>query len=923
MPYGYGWAALHGKRMTPIMTSRVIRRLVNILLFAALLTIWAGPTARATDYIWIEGESPRSQTMTRHPWWYDKVKKDQLSGGDFISNWSDKRPGEATYAFRASSGGKYVFWVRANPVATKLSYQLDGGRWQLIDMKSPQENTNIADDGKIDLRFIAWIKVGTVHLTKGAHSIKFKMHSDNNNHGMLDCFVFANGPFTPEGKRKPGEKSAASEVAAEGRWAFQPPRDEFSPRALLDLRSLNEKFAGQHGFVTRSKDGNDFAFADGTPARFWAVNDGAFDKDLPRHARFLAKRGINMVRFHSNITPTGGDLMGIDRADRDHLWKGLAAMKKEGIYVTYSPYWAGPARVKPSMGVLDTGGGGNWGLLFFDKKLQAAYKHWMKQVLTEKNPYTGIPLARDPALAIIQIQNEDSLLFWTSQGIKGSAKKELRRQFGEFLTKKYGSLEKAKQAWRDAAPSADQDSPDNFAQGEAALYIIWELTQHRGHEGQQQRCADQMQFFTETMHAFNKMIGDYLKKELGCKQLINAGNWRTADNVTMLDAERWSYTANEVMAVNRYYGGVHEGQNNGWAIMSGDRFTDQSALLHPREMPLALKQVDGFPMMITESSWVPPQGYQSEGPFLVAAYQSLTGIDAFYWFATAEEDWRQPGSANGFLPSEGKWVCATPMLMGQWPAAALMYRLGYIKQGEPVVYEQRPLEDLWRRRMPIIAEDAGYDPNRDKAGMSKESNVKDGVNPLAYLVGPVLVKYGGDPAKSRAIDLSPYIREDKKVIRSITGQLHLDYGRGLCVLNAPKAQGVTGFLKKAGTVKCADVEIQSGNDYATVLVVAMDDKPLRSSGKILVQVGTTERPLGWKTRPAQVQGRAGEEVMSFGHAPWMIVNGDVTLALKNTEITKARVLDANGMSVQEVPLTTSAGLKTLKFPANALYAVLQ
>ena len=180
-------------------------------------------------------------------------------------------------------------------------------------------------------------------------------------------------------------------LAAEGRWPFQPPRDDFSPKALLDLRSLNEKFAGEHGFITRSEDGNDFAFADGTPMRLWAVNDFAFDKDLPRHARFLAKRGINMVRFHCNITPTGSDLMGIDQADRDQLWKGLAAMKQEGIYVTYSPYWAGPARIKPSMGVLDTGGGGNWGLLFFDKKLQAAYKHWMKQVLSEKNPYTGIP----------------------------------------------------------------------------------------------------------------------------------------------------------------------------------------------------------------------------------------------------------------------------------------------------------------------------------------------------------------------------------------------------------------------------------------------------------------------------------------------------------------------------------------------------
>ena len=103
--------------------------------------------------------------------------------------------------------------------------------------------------------------------------------------------------------------------------------------------------------------------------------------------------------------------------------------------------------------------------------------------------------------------------------------------------------------------------------------------------------------------------------------------------------------------------------------------------------------------------------------------------------------------------------------------------------------------------MPIIAEDAGYDPNRDKANMSKESNVKDGVNPLAYLVGPVVVKYGGDPSQSRAVDLGPYLREDKKTVRSITGQLFMDYGKGLCAIDAPKAQGVTGFLKKAGTVK--------------------------------------------------------------------------------------------------------------------------
>ena len=185
------------------------------------------------------------------------------------------------------------------------------------------------------------------------------------------------------------------------------------------------------------------------------------------------------------------------------------------------------------------------------------------------------------------------------------------------------------------------------------------------------------------------------------------------------------------------------------------------------------------------------------------------------------------------------------------------------------------------------------------------------------------MKYGGDPAKSRTTDLDKYIRRDKKTVRSITGQLFMDYGKGLCAVNAPKAQGATGFLKTGGTVRCADVEIESGNDYATVLVVAMDDKPLRNSGKILVQVGTTERPLGWKTRPAKVNGRRGEEVVSFGRAPWMIVDGNVTVTLKNTTVISARVLDANGMPVKTVPLVSSAGLKTLKFPADALYVVLE
>ncbi|HYF51228.1 MAG TPA: hypothetical protein VEJ63_17570 [Planctomycetota bacterium] len=879
----------------------------------------------AAETIWIEGETAKTHTVTRHPWWYDKVKKDELSGGDYISHWNDKKEGEVLYEFEAPAQADYFFWVRANCTGTKLSYQLDGGEWKEIVTSANQNSINIAEDDKPDLRFVAWCKVGTVPLTKGAHKIAFRFFSDNNKHGSLDCFVFTTDTkYSPTGTLKPGETVPAAK-AEEGRWPFTPTRDEFAADALLDLRVLNEKVAGESGFVKRSEDGNDLLLGNGKPARFWAINSAYHGPDPERHARFLAKRGINMVRLHSDITPPeGAGLMEINKKDRDYLWKCVAAYKKAGVYVTYSPYWAGPAKVNPKMGILDSGGNGNWGLLFFDKKLQEAYKSWLKQLFTEVNPHTGVALKDEPALGIIQIQNEDSLLFWTSQGIKGAARKELRRQFGEFLTKKYGSLDKASAAWAGAMVPADQDGADDFANGEAALYIIWELTQRRGGEGQAKRTSDQMEFFTQKMYDFNKMIGDYLKNELGCKQLVNAGNWRTADNVTMLDAERYSYGPNEVMGVNRYYGGAHEGQYNGWAIVNGDKFTDVSVLTQPRELPVTLKQVQGYPMIIPESSWVPPQGYQSEGPFTIAAYQALNGVDAYYWFATNEEDWRHPGSANGFLPSEGKWVCATPMLMGQWPAAAWMYRNGYIKQGEPVVVEERTLEDLWQRRMPIIAEDAGYDPNRDKDFLSKQSNIKDGVNPLAYLVGPVMVKYGGDPAKSKVADLAKFLDTNAKLVKSNTSELELDYGKGFCTLNAAKAQGVTGFLKRIGTFKLADVEIKSGNDYGSVLVVSLDGKDLKASNKVLVQVGTIARPTGWKTKATKVANTDGEEIVSYGRAPWQIVNGDVTVSFAgNSPLRTATVLDANMMKVKEIPFELNGDRKVLKFPADALYVVLQ
>jgi hypothetical protein len=713
-------------------------------------------------------------------------------------------------------------------------------------------------------------------------------------------------------------------------WAFEPGRDDFGDEALLDLRYLNEKVAGEHGFIGAGKDGSGFVRGDGQPIRFWAVNTGAYRKhpkkpapDLDRHGRFLAKRGVNMVRFHGNITPAGDDLEAIDEKQRDDLWRLVGAMRKHGIYTTFSPYWANSSRVKPAMGTLDAGKAHNHGLLFFDKKLQGAYKSWLRQVLTVKNPHTGIPLAQDPALAIIQIQNEDSLLFWTSQNIEGEAAAELRRQFATFAAGKYGSLDKARQAWGN-----DKHKHDDFAKNQAGLYIIWFLTQKPRNAGQGQRWADQMEFFTTTMRRFNAEMASFLRDELGCKQLINAGNWRTADDARMLDAERYSYGANEVLAVNRYTSGRHEGKHTGWAIVAGDRFTDESILTRPRQFALNIRQPAGHTFIVPEGNWVPPLSRQSEGPLLIAAYQGLTGVDGYYWFATGEEGWRQPASANGYLPSVGKWVFATPMVLGQFPAAALMHRMGYVKQAAPAVVEKRPLSALWRREAPAVPESPSYDPNRD-ASRPVEGE-RGSIDPLAFLAGPVVVEFVDDEAKAKvttARGLDECIDRDAGTVRSLTGELLWDYANGVARLDAPKAQGVTGRLKSAGgTFKLSDVTIDSKDEYATIVVVAMDDRPLAQSTRVLVQVGTVARPTGWRTRPARLgegdDAVDGEEIASFGKAPWQITATAATLTINNAKLRRAVALDPNGMPLRELTLKAAPGAVSLALPPDALYVVL-
>ncbi len=608
-------------------------------------------------------------------------------------------------------------------------------------------------------------------------------------------------------------------------------------------------------------------------------------------------------------------------------WYMVATMKKHGIYSTISPYWGSHTDNEKGWD-LGFKGGNLTGLLFFYKPVQEMYKRYVRRLYTEKNPYTGIPLKDDPAVALIQLQNEDSLLFYTSARIKGEPLNELNRQFGAFLKKKYGALDKAFARYRMKYESNwDLRGEDSVENETAAILQTWFFTMDAGFrakrwdEQTRNRLDDQLEFFTMLMYNFNKDMERFLREEIGCKQLINAGNWKSVDPVTADDAERYAYTANDVIAKNGYYGSLHKGINTGWQILTNQVYTNWSALKRPRFWPTNIKMVDGYPFLITESLWVPPNLYSAEGPLLVAAQMSLTGLDSFYWFSSGTGTW------SGH---DKKWGYTTPMMLGQFPATALAFRKGYIKQAEkPVVYEERSLDDIWNQKTPLISETDVWDPNRDMGDMPVESKVKTPVDPLAFCTGPVEVKYGGSAANNRVSDkLDTLIDSDAKKLKSVTGQMTTDYEKGVYMIDAPKIQAAAGFLNTYPKIELADTVIECRNNYASIVAVSLDEKPLAESRKILVQVGTVARPDGWKVRKRIIvngdKEYDGLQIQDKGqNEKLMIENTMATWTIKNPALSKATALDENGMPIEsKVELKKQNGSVVVTLPANTLYTII-
>ena len=579
-------------------------------------------------------------------------------------------------------------------------------------------------------------------------------------------------------------------------------------------------------------------------------------KLAPRIAARLAKFGVNIVRFHhmdmfpapAGIWRRGAYGRALDPRQLDRLDYFIYQLQRHGIYVDLNLHvsyrYPGTADFGPTF--------------VFGKALDNFYppfiaqqKRYAKMLLTHYNPYTQTTYARDPAVAVIEMNNENSLtnapqaaLLALPQPYRGV----LAGRWRAWWKRQYGATPALRTKWGRVMTPAERVDFEEFLSATECQYVQSMRRYLKRHLGVRAPICD-------TQASYGGALG-----------LVRAG--RLDDYVDM----------HAYFEHPRFLGrmwGPH------WRIANRSMVgaPDGAGLAF-----LAWHRMLGKPFTVSEFDEPAPNVHRAEMfPLLAsfAAFQNWDGIYEFDWASRLSA--YQQDRINGFFD-----MCADPAKLVFMPIAALMFREGAVAVGtRPVL---ATVDTAYAAA--LVAKDGpwGWVPPRPR--------YREKCLPFLRPVGWHLA---GRPEAARV----PPVAVPAVAITSDTGQIlwyPADPRGAEYLVNAPAVRAAVGYI--AGRpIQLGDVTIRvdrAHRNFAAVAVGALDDKPIAQSGRILlVVVGDVENTnMGWNKTRTSVDSK-------WGTAPTVAQGVTATIDLPGT--IRLQVLDGTGRPVGEVPVTYRAG----------------
>ena len=605
-----------------------------------------------------------------------------------------------------------------------------------------------------------------------------------------------------------------------------------------DLSFLQQAPAGKNGFVQIQ---NGHLVTDGGKRiLFWGVHLTDWSKgsvllppkeDAPMWSATLSRFGVNLVRLHFLDLPAPRGIIDGTRQDTQHFDSNqldrldflVAELKKRGIYVDLNLNVG--RTFKPGDNIPEYEPG-HWskGVTLFDSRMIELEKDYARQILTHKNPYTNTEYRNEPALALIEIVNENVL--WIGFHPPGP-------YFEKELTGRYNT-------WLKETRSAEEIARVRELTGVQADQVVPLLNSSEAAAAPKERFDTEMSFYMYMEDHFYQDMSAFLKNALGVKVPIigTADHAHSTSSYPMLT----SLSRMELLDGHVYW--EHPGSKE---AKNSPMVNDP---LHSTVVQLSRTAFAGKPYTVSEFNHPFPNDFAAEGFPVIAAYGSFQDWDAIVLYTF------EPKLAPDWPPYVGDPfdISLDPVRMTECAAGALMFRRLDVRPALKTIERTYSTEQVRDSARLPYSEWPYFTP-----GFPLSLPLQHEVR-IRSLRGPPTGKF---------------IAEQTSPILSDTGELTWytsPPNAGVVTVNTDRTQAFIGFIGESRR-ELKNLFVEISNKFACIVVSSLDSKPLALADKMLLTATSRVANTGMKWNDS------GTTLAEQGGAPTLIdpVQGKVVL----------------------------------------------
>ncbi|MGA2501570.1 MAG: hypothetical protein ABSH20_27840, partial [Tepidisphaeraceae bacterium] len=364
-----------------------------------------------------------------------------------------------------------------------------------------------------------------------------------------------------------------------------------------------------------------------------------------------------------------------------------------------------------------------------------------------------------------------------------------------------------------------------------------------------ERFRAEAQFYVELEDAFFQGMARHLRDAVGvkCPLIGNSDHGHgNACYALLASVSRLDVVDGHVYWQHPRYVSDSTGKRSGFEINNTAMASDP---LHSTPVQLSRSAVAGKPYTVSEVNHPFPAEDACEGVPLLAAYAAFQDWDGIFWYTLAHKD---IGQMDAKVAGHFDFAF-DPVKMTQLPAGALMFLRGDAKPAAQTITRTYSHEQVLDSLRLTGSQGPYFTP---------------GFPPALPLMHAMRIGSFDGPATAT------FEQVPTDTIVSDTGELSWFNRRsaGVVAINTPRCQSLVGSVKPGD--KTANLSVDVSTRFCAVTLTSLDDRPVASSRKLLLNTATRAANTGmkwnekrttlesWGTAPTRIEPIAGKIMLS-------------------------------------------------------------